>query len=317
MTNSEPAYIFPVKTISLVCAIIFIFATLGTAQTVLFGSQAIEAQHDSNALGTAEAFQTTATASGTLSTLAIYVDSTSTTGRLYAGLYTNNAGNPGTLLTQGNITTITAGAWNTISVPAVSVTSGTSYWIAVLGTTSGVIHFRDRKAGCTTEASAQTNLTSLPATWSAGPKYTDCPISGYGSTPAASSPILTVSPGTISFSAVQGGPNPASANLSVTNTGSGTLTYSVASDAAWLSATPSSGTAPQTVQVSANVTGLTSNTYTGHLTITSAGSQGSPVTVTVTLTVTPPPPPNPILSVAPQTITFNAIQGGANPGPAV
>ncbi len=315
MTNSEPAYIFPVKTISLVCAIIFIFATLGTAQTVLFGSQAIEAQHDSNALGTAEAFQTTATASGTLSTLAIYVDSTSTTGRLYAGLYTNNAGNPGTLLTQGNITTITAGAWNTISVPAVSVTSGTSYWIAVLGTTSGVIHFRDRKAGCTSEASAQTNLTSLPATWSAGPKYTDCPISGYGSTPAASSPILAVSPGTISFSAVQGGPNPASANLSVTNTGSSTLTYSIASDAVWLSATPSSGTAPQTVQVSANVAGLTSNTYTGHLTITSAGSQGSPATVTVTLTVTPPPPPNPILSVAPQTIAFNAVQGGANPSP--
>src|SRR4051794_30051896 len=114
MSNGETVCLLRVKTFALVCATILVLASLSAAQTVLFGSQAIEAQQDSNALGTAEAFQTMATASGSLATLTIYVDSTSTAGRLYAGLYTNNAGNPGTLLTQGNITTITPGAWNII-----------------------------------------------------------------------------------------------------------------------------------------------------------------------------------------------------------
>src|SRR4029077_16933574 len=102
-------------------------------------------------------------------------------------------------------------------------------------------------------------------------------------------------PITLSFNGVQGGANPALANMTITNTGSGTLTYSITSDAAWLSAAPASGTAPQTVQVSANTSGLLANTYTGHLTVTAAGAQGSPATVTVTLTVTNPPPPQPVL----------------------
>lgn len=316
MTNCELAYISRVKTISLVCAFLLLCTAFCTSQTVLFGSQVIEAQQDSNALGRAEAFQTTAAISGSLATLTIYVDSTSTAGRLYAGLYSNNAGNPGTLLTQGNITAITAGAWNTISVPAVNITSGTTYWIAILGTTSGLIRFRDRRGGCSSQASSQSNLTSLPATWTPGAKYTDCPISGYGRTSAATTPILTVSNTTLSFSGVQGGPNPPSANLSVSNTGSGTLNFTITSDAAWLSATPASGTAPQTIQVSANTTGLVANTYTGHLTIASPGTQGSPATVTVTLTISNPPPPTPVLTVSPLTVTFSAIQGGANPNPA-
>src|SRR5262249_17385916 len=85
------------------------------AQTILFGDNAIEAQRDSNALGSAEAFQTTATASGTLTSLVFYVDSSSTVTKITLGLYADKSGNPGTLLTQGTITSITAGAFNTVS----------------------------------------------------------------------------------------------------------------------------------------------------------------------------------------------------------
>lgn len=283
------------------------------AQTILFGDNAIEAQRDSNALGTAEAFQTTATASGTLTSLVFYVDGSSTVTQITLGLYADKSGIPGALLTQGKITTITLGAFNTVSVPATAITSGTPYWIAVLGTGSGKIMFRDRNRGpCKSVSNSVTGLTALPANWSPGTTFTDCPLSGYGTGSTTGTPILSLSPNTLSFSAVQGGANPNPTSFGLSNTGSGTLSYNISSDSAWLTASPSSGTAPQTVQVSANITGLAANTYTGHLTVTATGAQGSPGTVTVTLTVSPPPN-QPVLSVSPQTASFNAVQGGSNP----
>src|SRR5206468_9386057 len=102
-------------------------------------------------------------------------------------------------------------------------------------------------------------------------------------------PILSVSPLSLSFNAQQGGSNPASSSFTVTNSGVGQLSMTTASDSAWLTATPTTGTAPQTVQVSVNLAGLSVGTYTGHITVSSAGTQGSPATVTVTLTVTAAP----------------------------
>ena len=101
----------------------------------------------------------------------------------------------------------------------------------------------------------------------------------------ASSPILTVSPQTVSFSATSGGNNPSPATVNVTNTGTGTLAFTAGSDSAWLSVSPTSGTAPQALQVSASISGLTTGTYTGHITVTSTGASGSPATITVTLNV--------------------------------
>jgi hypothetical protein len=115
--------------------------------------------------------------------LTIYLDGTSTAGRLTAGLYTELSGHPRTLLAQGSSTTLTPGAWNTITIPAVSVTAGTRYWIAILGTQSGTLVFRDDPAGtCTSETSALKTLTTLPSTWTTGTTYGgSCPLSAYGS----------------------------------------------------------------------------------------------------------------------------------------
>jgi hypothetical protein len=155
--------------------------TPATSGGILFGSQIIEPSVDSNSLGSAEAFQTTASTNGTLTSMRIYLDTASTTTKLYIGLYTDNAGHPGTLLTQGSSTQFTKGGWNTIPVTETSVSGGAKYWIAILGTASGTPFFRDRHNGpCKSETSGQKGMSSLPATWSTGIVYQDCPISAYG-----------------------------------------------------------------------------------------------------------------------------------------
>ncbi|MDX6667051.1 MAG: hypothetical protein QOK04_431, partial [Solirubrobacteraceae bacterium] len=155
--------------------------TVGSAApSFLVGDQAIEPGADSNSMGMAEAFQTTAAATGTVSSMSVYLDTGSTAGRVVIGLYTDGGVHPGTLLTQAVITAPRAAAWNTVTVPGASVTAGTRYWTAILGTQSGVPRFRDRSGGCKSETSAQGTLTTLPSSWSTGSLYTDCPLSAYG-----------------------------------------------------------------------------------------------------------------------------------------
>jgi hypothetical protein len=155
----------------------------GSGTAMLLGQATIQSQPDSEALGRAEAFPITANANGTVSSLTIYLDATSTATRLVAGLYTNGSNHPAALLAQGNTTALTPGSWNTITIPGVSVTSGTTYWIAILGTGSGALVFRDSPSGgCLSENSSQTTLTTLPATWTTGAVWTgSCPVSAYGS----------------------------------------------------------------------------------------------------------------------------------------
>ena len=136
-------------------------------------------------MGSAEAFQTTASASGTVASLSIYLDASSTAATLVAGLYTNSgAGSPAQLMAQGSSSgLLTAGAWNKISIPGATVSAGTRYWIAILGTQSGTPKFRDAPTGgCASQTSAQNNLTALPLSWSTGASWPGtCVLSAYGS----------------------------------------------------------------------------------------------------------------------------------------
>jgi hypothetical protein len=152
------------------------------ATGVLLGDQTIESVVDSNSLGLAEAFQTTAIASGTVGTLSIYVDASSTATTMVAGIYADSLGHPGALIAQGSKSQLTTGAWNTIPIPGAIVTAGTPYWIAILGTQSGILSYRDGVGGCVSETSGQSNLTALPSTWVSGKVWPSCPLSGYGST---------------------------------------------------------------------------------------------------------------------------------------
>lgn len=149
--------------------------------TTLLGEGNIESAADNNTAGLAEAFPTTATASGTLVQLRVYVDQGNTASNLVAGLYTSSGIKPAQLLTQGQISKPVTGAWTTTSVPATAVTSGTSYWIAILSPSgSGTLNFRDREGGGTSVTSTSTTLSTLPTTWTTGASWNSSNLSATG-----------------------------------------------------------------------------------------------------------------------------------------
>ena len=132
---------------------------------------------------------------------------------------------------------------------------------------------------------------------------------------ASTTPVATigVSPATLSFTGQVGGANPASQNLSITNTGSGTLSWTASDNQPWLSVSPTSGTAPSTATVSVATAGLSSGTHNGAITLSANGATNTPVTVPVTLTVSAAPVPT--IGVSPANLSFTGAMGGANPAP--
>ena len=68
-----------------------------------------------------------------------------------------------------------------MAAPAVTVTAGSVYWLVVLAPSGhGTIQFWDSANGGPAIVSAQTTLTSLPATWQSGEQYPGSPPSAYG-----------------------------------------------------------------------------------------------------------------------------------------
>jgi uncharacterized protein (TIGR03437 family) len=111
-------------------------------------------------------------------------------------------------------------------------------------------------------------------------------------------------PSALSFAQTVGAPAPPSQTVQLS---SGTArAYVASSSAAWLSVSPSTGTTPATLTVTANGSSLSVGTYTGTITINGAGS---PLLYTVTLTVATAS--GPIFS--PASLTFSVAAGGAAP----
>jgi hypothetical protein len=86
--------------VGVVAVVMLLAGGAGASGTVLVGNQTIEASNDSNTAGTAEAFRTSATASGTVATLSVYVASASSS--VVTGLYASNSSgtHPATLLAR-------------------------------------------------------------------------------------------------------------------------------------------------------------------------------------------------------------------------
>ncbi|HEX6618803.1 MAG TPA: hypothetical protein VF024_04045 [Solirubrobacteraceae bacterium] len=111
--------------------------------------------------------------------MSVYVASGNTAGTLVVGVYSDANGHPGTLLTKGTKTGLTAGAWNSVTVPSASVTAGRTYWVGLLGT-GGTLRFRGGSAaGCRSEGSRSSTLSTLPSTWATGATWGTCPPSAY------------------------------------------------------------------------------------------------------------------------------------------
>ena len=155
--------------------------TINAPTSLLLGSQTIQPTVDFIASGTAEAFRTTARASGAVSALSVYIDASSTANVLVAGIYRDAGGRPGSLISQGRSSaSLTRSAWNRVTIPAAAVTAGAKYWLAVLGANGGALGVRDG-LGCTSETSRLTTLTALPATWSTGVVWPNsCGLAAFG-----------------------------------------------------------------------------------------------------------------------------------------
>ena len=107
-------------------------------------------------------------------------------------------------------------------------------------------------------------------------------------------PVINVAPRTLSFTAQQGDVDPPAQLLTITNAGSGTLTWTVSENTNWLTLTPVSRTGNGTVTVRAMVATQAAGTYNGAITVTASGAPDVVVPVTLTVTNTPiVPPPTP------------------------
>ena len=270
---------------------------------VLIGDQNIESTLDSNSAGSAEAFPFSQATGGTASSISVYVDSQNTARTLTAGLYSNSSGHPGALLASGSLAP-KAGTWNTVSIASTAISAGGTYWLAVLGN-SGTVYFRDRNGGpCYSVSSYQTNLSSLPSSWTSSVQWNTCPISAYvnGTGTATAAPVNMAVPA-ISGSAMQG------QSLSTSN---GTWSNSPTSYAYQWQDCNSSGAS------CTNVSGATSSSYTltssdvNHTmrALVAASNTGGSALATSAQTpmVSSPPPAAPVNTALP-AVSGTATQG--------
>ena len=87
------------------------------------------------------------------------------------------------------------------------------------------------------------------------------------------------------FITPQGSGQTSAENLTIINSGDGTLTWSASVDQSWVQLSSSSGTAPSNISVSANPTGLSIGQYMGNITVTANGAIDSPQTIQVLLQI--------------------------------
>jgi hypothetical protein len=145
----------------------------------------------------------------------------------------------------------------------------------------------------TDSVSASVNLAGLAAgTYTAAITVTasgatntpqTIPVSLTVSASALASPVIGLSLTSLSFAGTAGGTNPAPQSFTVSNTGSGTLTWTAGDNASWLTLSPATGTNTGTIAASVNLTGLAAGTYTGTITIAATGATSKTLPVTLTI----------------------------------
>jgi len=174
-----------------------------------------------------------------------------------------------------------------------STTGGTGNGIITLTATTGTLTAGTYNGAITLTASGASSMT-VPVIFT----ITAAPVP----------PAIGASPTALSFTAAQGGTNPANQAITISNTGGGTLSWSASENAAWLTLSPASGSGAGTVTLSAATGTLATGSHSGAVTL-SGGSSVTPVTVPVTFTITA----TPNITLNPSSLTYAATEGAANP----
>jgi hypothetical protein len=128
--------------------------------------------------------------------------------------------------------------------------------------------------------------------------------------------LLSLSPDTFHFSAVEQGPSPAPQILEIRNDGTGGMTWSFGNGIPnWLSVSPPGpASAPTDVQLTALTGNLAPGTYNYYLKVHSNEAANSPDSVRITLAVASAQ--TAVISLTPDdTISFSASQGGNSTAP--
>ena len=142
-------------------------------------------------------------------------------------------------------------------------------------------------------------------------------ISAPGASPATqtvnvslsvASPTLTFNTKEVNVSIPSSGQ--ASATFNLTNTGGAQLAWTAISNTAWLQVSPTSGSAPAQIVLSANLAGYPPGTYRGSAVVTAHGASGSPATLVVNATVSSRPP---VLQLGSSGLSFTMTSGGSAP----
>lgn len=121
-------------------------------------------------------------------------------------------------------------------------------------------------------------------------------------------PQIELSESQLSFTAISG-ETPAAQTFRITNSGTGTLNWSITTNASWLDCSPLSGTDSATISVSADSSGLSSGIYTGKISASDPNAVNSPQTIAVTLSLSECGPPSIQLSAS--QLTFESGNGSA------
>jgi hypothetical protein len=126
---------------------------------------------------------------------------------------------------------------------------------------------------------------------------------------AAPTPVIEITPDTLTFSAYAGGSNPTGQGAMITNVGNGTINWNASEATSWFTISSASGTAPSGFTVNVDITGLAPGSYVGDVTVTAAGAANSPQALKVILNIN-----NPVdIKLTPDSLSFYARKGGSNP----
>jgi hypothetical protein len=121
-------------------------------------------------------------------------------------------------------------------------------------------------------------------------------------------PRIAAIPTTLSFTAQQGGGNPAAQTLNISNTGGGTLTWTASDNAPWLTLSQTSGSGNGTITVTAATGSLAAGTFNAVIALGSTGTTTIHIPVTFTVTSAPT-----TITLSPSSLTYTAISGSSNP----
>jgi hypothetical protein len=123
-------------------------------------------------------------------------------------------------------------------------------------------------------------------------------------------PVIVLDPDSLTFEAVEGGPNPPDQILFISNAVESTLEWTASDDALWLALSPTSGIGDGACTLSVSITAIAAGIYSANVTVSDPDAVNSPQIAKVALYIAEPPPE---IALDPDNFFFEVPEGGPNP----